>query len=234
MTSATPFPEPERQAHKDALGARDFQLLLEGATLLDEKMRLECRFVSLVAGRLGLRGGEICHMHERWIDWDRSIIQIPSHRECHKGIGGERCGYCKDQASQMAEADKRNIGTDEILDWYWKPKTSAAARPVPFGFSPRLEIVIERFFDKYDEFPYSRKTVNRRVDRAAEKAKKIDVGRTYPHSLRATAATYHASYGLKAIQLKALFGWEEIETAQHYVMLTGEHTSRALKEIHSR
>jgi integrase len=234
MDQSTAFPNAERNAYKDALNAKEFRMLLEGATLLGESMRLECRFVCLVAGRLGLRAGEICHMEEDWIDWDRSMINVPAQQNCEKGQEGERCGYCKQMASQMTEADKREAGLSQILEWFWKPKTPAAARGVPFGFDPEIEIVMERFFDRYEKFPYSRKTVNRRVDRAAEKAREIEVETTYPHCLRATAATYHASYGLKAIQLHSLFGWERIETARHYVKLTGEHTSRALKDIHSR
>jgi len=123
---------------------------------------------------------------------------------------------------------------EAAMERRWCPKTDMASRAVPFDFSPRVELVMERFFDRYDEFPFSRKTVNRRVTRAAEKAEEIDPESTYPHCLRSTAATYHASRGLKAIQLQAFLGWEEVETAQKYVQLTGEHTARALRNVHNR
>lgn len=211
--------------YQDALGARDYQLLLEGATLLPEGKRLEARFVALVGGRLGLRAGEICHLHGDWIDWDRSMINIPRHRSC-------QCGYCHSQAKQ--EAEWNDISEEAAMKERWKPKTPRASRAVPFDFSPRVEIVMERFFDRFDEFPYSRKTVNRRIDAAAEKAEGIDPDSTYPHCLRSTAATYHASRGLEALQLQALLGWSDVSTAEKYVRLTGEHTARALRNIHNQ
>lgn len=200
-------------------------MLLEGATLLDERYRLETRFILLLGGRLGMRAGEICHLTEDWLDWDRSMINIPHYEPCE-------CGYCREQAKQKTEWN--DIGFDAAMKKRWCPKTDRGSRAIPFDFSPRVELVIDRFFDRHDEFYLSRKTVNRRVKRAAEKAEKLDPERTYPHCLRSTAATYHASRGLKAIQLQALLGWEEVETAQKYVKLTGEHTARALRNAHNR
>jgi integrase len=214
-----------RHTYQDALGERDFQLLLEGATLLEERYRLETRLIALLGGRLGMRAGEITHLQEDWIDWDRSMINIPHYEPCE-------CGYCREQAKQKAEWI--DISLEAAMKERWCPKSDKGSRAIPFDFSPRVELIIERFFDEHDEFPYSRKTVNRRVTRAAEEAEKLDPERTYPHCLRSTAATYHSSRGLKAIQLQALMGWEEIETAQKYVKLTGEHTARALRNIHNR
>ena len=214
-----------RHTYQDALGERDFQLLLEGATLLDEQYRLETRFILLLGGRLGMRAGEICHLQEDWVDWDRSMINIPHYEACD-------CGYCREQAKQRAEWG--DIGVEAAMEERWKPKTDRASRAIPFDFSPRVELVMERFFDRFDGFPYSRKTINRRVTKAAENAKQTDPERTYPHCLRSTAATYHASRGLKAMQLQALLGWEDVTTAQKYVKLTGEHTARALRNVHNR
>ncbi|WP_435075946.1 tyrosine-type recombinase/integrase [Halococcus sp. AFM35] len=214
-----------RHTYQDALGERDFQLLLEGATLLDERYRLETRFILLLGGRLGMRAGEICHMHEKWVDWDRQMINIPHYRDCD-------CGYCREQAKQKVEWSDLSLET--AMKERWMPKTDAASRPIPYGFSPRVELVIERFFERFDEFPYSRKTVNRRVNKAAENAKGIDPETTYPHCLRSTAATYHASRGLEPMNLQALMGWSDIRTSQKYVRLTGEHTARALRHIHNR
>jgi len=223
-----PFRKMQSMTHhsyQDALGERDFQLLLEGATLLSESYRLETRFVLLLGGRLGMRPGEITHLHKEWINWDRSMINIPHFRDCE-------CGNCKQQAEQKIEYN--DIDYETAMKQRWEPKTDMASRAIPFDFSPRVELVMVRFFEQHDEFPYSRKTVNRRVKRAARKAEQIDPEHTYPHCLRSTAATYHASRGLRAIQLQALLGWENIETAQKYVRLTGEHTAQALRNIHKR
>jgi len=214
-----------RHTYQDALGERDFQLLLEGATLLSERYRLQTRFVLLLGGRLGMRAGEICHLKEDWVDWDREMINIPHYEPCS-------CGYCREQASQ--KTDWNDMTFEAAMERRWCPKSDRGSRAIPFDFSPKVQLIMERFFDLHDEFHLSRKTVNRRVTRAAEKAEEIDPERTYPHCLRSTAATYHASRGLKAIQLQALMGWEDLETAQKYVKLTGEHTARALRNAHNR
>ena len=52
----------------------------------------------------------------------------------------------------------------------WSPKTSASSRKIPLEESTRAKIVLERYFEKYDEFMASRGVVNRRVTRAAEAA----------------------------------------------------------------
>lgn len=222
-----------RNSAEDALDEREYQLLVEGATLLDDEYRLETKFVTLVCGRLGLRAGELCHMEGNWINWNKEMIEIPEHVECSKGRGGDRCGYCHDQARQMADHHD-DLTPNDALEYFWSPKTQKGARSVPFDFSPRIELVMERFFDRFDKFPYSVKTLYRRVKRAARNAVKIGPDDIYPHCLRATAASYHAGRGLNAIQLQALMGWELISTARHYVRVTGESTAQALREIHNR
>lgn len=214
-----------RHSYQDALGERDFQLLLEGSYALDEIKRLETRFCILCTGRLGLRAGELAHIHEDWVNWDRSMIDIPQYYECD-------CGYCRGRAKQ--KTDWNDISFEAAMKERWKPKTDKSVRSVPFDFSPRVELVMERFFNEYNKWPFSKQTINRRVKSAAEKAQDIDSETTYPHCLRATAATYHASRGLEALQLQTLLGWADVETARKYVRLTGEHTARALRNAHNR
>lgn len=217
---------------KYALSDREFQLLLEGASMMRDYYGFQSRFVALVAGRLGLRAGEIAHLKEDWVDWRRNMIVIPRHEQCTKGRGGGVCGYCRSCAEQMVEHN--NIGIDDALERCWSPKTEAAAREVPFDFDPRVTLAVERFFDKYDEYPCSRQSVNRRVNKAAEHAESIDESEVFPHALRSTAATYHASRGLDVLPLQAMFGWSEISTAQNYIKKCGENTARALHMIHSQ
>lgn len=227
----------ERSAHQskdDALSERGFQLLLEGASRLDPGFARQARFVILVAGRLGLRGGEIAHMTEEWVDWRKNMIRIPRQQDCDKGRDGGICGYCKQQAAQRVDHADEELSTDEAESWQWMSKTDAAARSVPFDFDPRSELAIERFFDAHDRWPYSRAVINRRVNDALEEAEELSVEDTNPHGLRATAATYHAGRGLDVIPLQSLMGWSELSTAQSYVKKSGENTARALHQVHSR
>lgn len=222
-----------RHAKEDALDAREFQFLLEGARELPSQQAQEARFVVLVAGRLGLRAGEIAHMRESWIDFRREMIEIPTHQACRKGDGSGVCGYCRAQARQMAETDP-DLSLEEATARMWSPKTAAAAREVPFGHDARTAIALERFFDERGEWPYSRAVVNRRVTAAAERAQGIDSNNCYPHALRATCATRLAGRGLELIALKAMMGWSKLSTAKAYLADSGENTARALYMVHSR
>ncbi|MFB6312325.1 MAG: tyrosine-type recombinase/integrase, partial [Salinirussus sp.] len=172
-------------SHEDVLNDREFERLLEACRDIPEPRGFEARFICLLGGRLGLRAGEIAHLKTGWIDWNRKLVHIPKHEPCH-------CGYCQRQARQ--EADHTDELTSEAaLRTRWHPKTVAAARSIPFDLSLRIELCIERFANRYEGFPRSRSTINRRVKEAAEEAQLT--GRVYPHCLRATAASHHAYKG---------------------------------------
>jgi len=223
-----------RHTKQDVLTQRDFELLLEGATRLDDPTSLHARFVSLVGGRLGLRPGEVAHLSEDWINWRHQRIEIPEHDNCTKGRHGDDiCGYCRNMARQKADADTPTT-FEEARNERWTGKTENAARFVPFGFDPRTEIVLERMFDQHDSFPRSRSVVNQRVKRAAEAANELDPSDVFPHALRATAATFHAARGVDLLPLQSMFGWADLQVAQHYLQNSPEHTARALESAHSR
>lgn len=58
-----------RHSKESALTPREFELLLEGANRIEkEEQRHEARFIILVAGRLGLRTGEITYLQADWIN----------------------------------------------------------------------------------------------------------------------------------------------------------------------
>lgn len=213
-----------RHSHEDALTDREFIQLLEGCEQLPDPYRFEARFICLIAGRLGLRGGEIAHLQTEWLDWDRKHIRIPSVEECE-------CGYCRRQARQEAKHTD-DLTYEEALETRWHPKTPTSARVVPFDVSLRLEMTLERFANRFDAFPKSRSTVNRRVKEAAEQAGLS--GRVYPHCLRATAASFHAYRGLAPVPLQALMGWSDLSTAQKYIRLSGTATARAIRSTHDR
>ncbi len=252
-----------QHSREDALSERKFQLLLEGARELPAPQDFEARLCILLAGRLGLRGGEICHLSTDWIDPDRRMIEIPQFDPCTKGEDGGPCGYCVERARvhldchnlSMEEArevvreetgsvdladekidamaqekrEEHNKTMEEALAERWEPKTDNGARSVPFDFEIRTQLAIERFADRYDVFPRSRMTVNRRVKAAARQAGIED--RIYPHALRATAANSLALHDVSSYSLMGIMGWADIETARAYIQASDEN---AAKEIRSK
>ena len=214
----------------DALDDREYELLLEGAQRLDDYYTLEAQFIINVAGRLGLRAGEIRHMEESWIDRRRRMIVIPGDQPCDKGMDGGLCGGCEQSAQQMV-AHNDDVEIEEARSEMWSPKTAAAAREVPFDADPRAELAVERYFDRFDQYQTSQTGINRRVEKAAEAADELDPDDIYPHCLRSTAATRFAARGLDVIALQAMFGWADLSTAQRYIRRSGENTARAIRDI---
>lgn len=227
-----------RHSKEDALDDREFELLLEGARELsrsDYYYDYDPEFVILVLGRLGLRRGELAHLHESWIDWRHEMITVPDSQPCQKARDGESvCGYCRQLARQRVEiAD--DLTMKQALEWMWVPKTEAAARDIYFGFDARVKLAIERYFepDAYTRFEASSTAINRRVKKAAEHAPELDPSNVRPHSLRATAATYHAGRGLELLPLMQFMGWAQPQTAEVYIGRNGTNTARQLDAIHS-
>ena len=220
-----------RHCKEDALSDREFELLVEGTYRLDDDyFALEARWIVFAAGRYGMRAGEIAHMRESWIDWDRGMIEIPRHQPCQKGRDGQKCGYCRQAAEQMVD---HNPGLDfeTALEYMWSPKSQNSHRDIPIDANTRARIAMERYFERFDRFQASRGVVNRRVTRAAEAAESVDAESLYPHALRATAASHYVARGIDLIALKAMFGWECLSTGQKYFQDSGERTRRALERL---
>lgn len=221
-----------RHSKDDALDEREFELLLEGAAKMDDYYGDQASFVVLVLGRLGLRRGELCHLRESWIDWRQEMIQIPYHEPCHGERQGDGpCGYCRQLAEQRAEYND-DVTMDQALAERWQAKTPAASRDVYFGFDSRVKLYVERFFDRFDGWEWSSTAINRRVKKAAEHAKDMDRDDVRPHSLRATAATYHAGRGLEMHALMQHFGWAQASTAEVYLARNSHSTARQLDAVH--
>lgn len=221
-----------RHSHEDALSEQAFEDLIDATTQLDDPVGSQATFAIYCAGRLGMRSGEIIHMRESWVDWDRQMIRIPTFEPCEKGNDGGICGYCRQQAEQTLDYDP-SINVEMEKERRWKPKTPAAARAIPFNFDAEIQSVIKWWFAEHDSFPISRVSLNRRIDAAAEAAG-IDAENLYPHALRATAASYHAYRGLQVAPLKAFMGWENLDGAEPYIRLSGGATARALEDVHSQ
>jgi len=218
-----------RHSHEDALTEASYRELVETAKQLDEPFDAECVAVLVLGGRLGLRAGEIAHVRDEWVNREQQVIEIPRHSPCRSGKHGGICGYCHKRA-ESAAAHNDDLSYEEALEQRWEPKTEKGARAVPYDFDAEIEAVVEAFFDEYEAWPTSRIGVNRRVDRVAEEADYDE--RVYPHALRATAASWHASRGVPPAALQALMGWAQLAVADKYVRLSGAATSKALNDAH--
>lgn len=216
-----------RHSKEDALDDVIYERLLRSTRDLSNHYCLQTEFVLLVAGRLGLRRGEIGHLTDDWIDWRQRRIQIPAYEPCSNGHEGVTCGYCKQLAEQEVNHNE-DVQMEEAVAKRWHPKTPSAARDVPFGPMPRAEAIIEEFFDRYDEWPHSCQAVNRRVNTVAELTPDVEVERVFPHALRATAATFWAGRGINVFALQQLMGWADLQTARKYIASNPDNTERAL------
>ena len=223
-----------RHSKRDALTNREFELLLEGARKLDDYYSLQARFIIFMAGRLGMRKGEMTHIKQDWIDWRRNMICIPYHEPCMKARNSlDICGYCRQNAEQRLEHNP-DLEMEDSKEMQWVAKTEEAARDIPFDFHPRVSLVVEEFFNQWESWPVSATAISRRVNKAVKHSKLEDGKRVYPHSLRATAASYHAARGLDVLPLQSLMGWAQVSTAHNYVQASGENTRRALNSVHSQ
>ena len=94
-------------------------------------------------------------------------------------------------------------------------------------FDVRVQLIIEEFIDKYERFPISKATLNRRVNRVVNRANVK--GRVYPHSLRATAASLLASRDVSLFSLMSFMGWNDIETARSYLSSSEQSAAREIR-----
>jgi integrase len=134
------------------------------------------------------------------------------------------------EAEAQSLKSEVNISMAESLSQQWQPKTSNSARRIPFDFDVRVELVIEEFFEKYDGWPASASTVNRRINRVADLSR---VGsRVYPHALRATAASYHASRDISVHSLMSIMGWADPSTARAYVTANADQAAKEIRSKH--
>lgn len=93
-----------RHSRERVLSEREFERLLQAVERIDDSWyRTVTRFVTVAAGRLGMRAGEIAHIHEDWIDFRDGIIKIPDQHDCTKGEDGGPCGYCRSLAKSVVK-----------------------------------------------------------------------------------------------------------------------------------
>lgn len=211
-----------RSSRDDAISDAEFQHLMDVAKSIEGNLSLQCRFLLICLGRLGLRAGELSHMKKNWIFWERKHLKIPHHEPC-------RCGYCKVMARQEAEHND-DLTYEKAMENRWHPKTKNSARTIPLSFNQEIYETFKEFFTIYNEFPLSRIGINRRLSLIVSKS---DLGKSiYPHSLRATAAMWHAYKGASAFVLQAIMGWSSLQTALDYIRLAGSEAENELMRIH--
>lgn len=219
-----------RHSKEDVVTDAEYNQILAATEQIKDRFEVECRFLLVATARLGMRAGEVAHIHQDWVNWDRSLIQVPRYHDCTQGRNGSVCGYCRDRAREAAE-NNPDVSYQEALANRWNPKTSNSARAIPFDFDPTVEETVEEFFFEHDEWPASRSAINRRCDRLLEAAG-FATDKAYPHSLRATAATHHSFRGVPPSALQSLFGWAQLSVAQKYIRMSGGRTQEALRKVH--
>lgn len=217
-----------RYSREDVLSEREFELLLRGARQLPEPYRFEALLCLYGTGALGLRAGELAHLDSSWLNWPNRMVEIPRFDGCTDGTDNGVCGYCRTRAEDYQAT--HDCSWDDALETRWSPKTATGERSVPFDFDVRVELCIEEFDDRFDHFPKSRTTINRRINDAIE-ASRLDLD-TYPHALRATAATRHASRNVSPYALMSVMGWQDMETARSYIAASDESAARELRSKH--
>lgn len=196
---------------------------------LSGEMKLQCKFALITMGELGLRAGELTHITREgphdWIDLVNYRIDIPPWSPC-------RCGYCKHQAKQEVEKNE-NITFEESMKDRWKPQVRAASRSIPFDYKDDVRELFKQFFEIYDEWPLSRSTVNRRVDRIVENSEiERPTNSINPGALRAGAAKYYAKNGMNPRVLTKLMGWESESTALNFYPSADTGIEDELIKIH--
>jgi len=258
--------DASHHARDDALSPREFeQLIATTYDLRNDRIACETRAVLYLAGRVGLRKGEITHLDADWFDWSDGSITIPEFQACTKGQhAAEPCGYCRRRAEDRVETNnishadaidalvhvmdgetttdqeldakaaelvsEVNISMEDALAKQWQSKTPQSARTVPFDFDVRVELALEKWLENSDGWENSAATVNRRVNRVAEQSP-VD-SRVYPHALRATAASYHASRDISVHSLMSIMGWSDPGTARAYVTSNDEQAAREIRSKH--
>lgn len=194
----------KRTAVQDVLDGSQYRQLLATAARLDDREKAITTFyLAVVLGRVGLRVGEALHMTDEWYSREREVINIPPHEPCD-------CSLCERYAEKADDA---------TVDDYWRAK-NGKGRTV-YVYTDQQRDAIERYFDELPYTGISYATANRRITLAAELTESINAERTYPHALRATAATHLAWSDVLPTALDVQFGWANPQTRRAYIDQTG-------------
>lgn len=199
------------------------------------------RYIFYTTAILGMRIGEAIHMTKRWFDPEGGYIRIPARQMCSMSCAScYRVRTSKTYQARGGRYDRKFQDTDGRPDGMWYPKTERAVRTITVAsiqkslnrllFNDKLDLweYLGWYFDTYQRVPdppiMGRQNAWRIVKQIGEEIGRPD---TYPHALRATAATNFARIGLDMQSLCDVMGWASLETANRYIRFVGAEVSRA-------
>ena len=212
------------KAADNAPTQKQLKLLLEKCKYTKDP--LVFKMIVIGTGIIGLREGELAHLRRQWIDFEYGIIKIPTHEPCD-------CYKCRNSYREKLMRQniiKDNISNEEIRKHYWQPKYQHG-RSISFRIGPDIELFLKKFFTEYDIFPVSQKLI---YDYVKKLGAMTGIEPIYPHACRASAAMQFARDGYNTFQLMGMMGWTDLETARHYVRLSGQDVIEKTENTYSK
>ena len=173
-----------------------YSLYLGSLALPDERHRTHASVVTLLSGRLGLRPGEIQHLHEGWIDWDRGELRIPDRDPC-------ACDLCWQTARNAQRAGDGRRLNEIITETMWT--SPGGGRTIPFAWSQRLTAALATVCEQ-EYLDVSVEAIAQLITASAELAKGIDADAIDFRTLRASGASFFADTGFPAHRVAGLLG----------------------------
>lgn len=192
-------------------------LYLGALGLEDDDRRLAAAEAVLCLGRLGLRPGELLHLHEGWIDWEAGDLRIPERDPC-------ACELCWERARvRQRDGDGRPLADIVAADcWDGTPRT------VPFGWAGRLTGTLATATDAWPYLDATAEELRRLLAESAEPAAGVDPERVDFAALRSSAAAFLADAGFDAPRVADLLG-VDVETAAAF---TAQDPGRARSHLY--
>lgn len=187
-----------------------YSLYLGSLALPDETHRTHASIVTLLSGRLGLRPGEIQHLHEGWIDWDRGELQIPDRDPC-------ACELCWQTARNAQRAGDGRRLNQIITETMWT--SPGGSRTIPFAWSNRLTAALATLCEE-EYLDVSVESIAQLITASAELAKGIDAEAIDFRTLRASGASFFADTGFPAHRVAGLLG-ESSSVAREFTRREG-------------
>ncbi len=197
-----------------------YSLYLGGLSFGDRQRRLRASAVLMLGGRLGLRPGEIQHLHEEWIDWGRGELTIPERDPC-------ACQQCWETARHAQRAGDGRPLREIVTESTWSPP--GAERTIPFAWSERLTAILARLCEDEGYLTLSAEAMVRLVERSAYHAEGLDDDAVDFRNLRATAALFFADAGFEPRRVENLLGEDDHTRAM--VQRMGGDARQQLSEL---
>lgn len=201
-----------------------YSLYLGGLAQEDEQDRLETCYTLLLVGRLGMRPGEVLHLHDGWVNWDRGEIHVPARDPC-------ACRACWQQAQMRQQQGDSRMLAEIVAEERWSP--AGTARRLSFGWADRLTAALDGVLAERGYLPGTHEDIEELIDTAAANAHGIDERAVSVTALRSSALEFLAAAGFGPRRLADLCGVDE-QTAGEFARIGGgqsrDHLYRVLGE----